>query len=124
MKPEGMNRRLQLLKYLASDAISALIGWSAFYFYWKHSFQVVPGDVFHLTALNRQFFLGLLIVPFFWLFIHYITGYYNDVYRKSRLSEIWQTFGNVLVGCLFIYFILNINKSDLVYQEGTFSHYP
>ena len=63
-----MNRKLQLLKYLASDAISALIGWSAFYFYWKHSLQVVPGEVSHLTTLNHQFFLGLLILPFFWLF--------------------------------------------------------
>jgi exopolysaccharide biosynthesis polyprenyl glycosylphosphotransferase len=116
-----MNRRLQLSKYIFSDVISAIIGWSAFYIYWKHSLHLIPDEGSLLQSLDRQYFIGLALVPFFWPFIHYITGYYYDVFRKSRLLELWQTFGNILVGSLVLYFMLRINRSEIAYNEGTFS---
>ncbi len=118
-----MNKRLQLLKYITSDVVSSLIGWSIFYLYWKHSLQVIPAEVNYLATFNRQFIIGLIIMPFFWTFIYYISGYYNDVFRKSRLSEIWQTFGNVLLGSLILYFIFKIDSSHLVNLKGSLSPY-
>jgi exopolysaccharide biosynthesis polyprenyl glycosylphosphotransferase len=118
-----MNRRPQLLKYIFSDVISALLGWIAFYLYWKHSLKIDPAGENYFTTLDRQFLIGLLIVPIFWVFIYYITGYYNDVFRKSRLSEIWQTFGNVLVGSIILNFIFNSVNSDLTYRDNDISPY-
>ncbi len=116
-----MNRKLQLSKYIISDLISAIVGWSAFFIHWKLSPDAIPDAGTLIQLSDRQFYNGLVIVPFLWPFIHYITGYYNDVFRKSRLFELGQTFGNVLVGTLALYFLLGINKSEVLYQLGTFS---
>ncbi|MBN1143105.1 MAG: sugar transferase [Bacteroidales bacterium] len=116
-----MNRKLQLSKYIISDLISAIVGWIAFFIHWKLSLGAIPdaGALMHLP--DRQFYNGLVLAPFFWPLIHYITGYYNDVFRKSRLFEFGQTFGNVLVGTLALYFLLGINKTEVLYHLGTFS---
>lgn len=116
-----MNRKLQLSKYIIFDLISAVAGWSAFFIHWKLSLDAVRDQVGVIHLLDRQYFIGLSLVPFFWLFIHYITGYYNDVFRKSRLSEFGQTFGNVLAGSLALYFLLGINKTEVLYHLRTFS---
>ncbi len=116
-----MNRKLQLSKYVIADVISAVIGWSAFFIHWKLSLHLIPGEGFVMHLVDRQYQLGLFITPIFWPVLHYITGYYNDVFRKSRLFELGQTFGNVLVGSLALYFLLGINKIEILYQLGTFS---
>lgn len=116
-----MNRKLQLSKYIVSDLISAVVGWSAFFIHWKLSLDPMSAADSVIQFADRQFYTGLAIVPFFWPVIHYITGYYNDVFRKSRLFELGQTFGNVLAGTLTLYFLLGINKTEVLYQLGTFS---
>jgi len=118
-----MNRRLQRLKYLASDYISALAGWSAFYFYWKFLLDLPQSDIDGLALINRLYTIGSLIFPFFWLFIYSITGYYNDVFRKSRLSELWQTFGNTLIGSIFLFFVFDIDRIELFSKTGVPSPY-
>jgi exopolysaccharide biosynthesis polyprenyl glycosylphosphotransferase len=116
-----MNRKLQLLKYLLSDFISAIVSWTAFYLcrkYYLDVYQVSP-DVFEI--LSRQYTLGLFIIPFFWLFLYYISGSYKDVFRKSRLSEIWQTFGIAFIGSLFLFFVLNMGHSSYIYRLKNYS---
>ena len=118
-----MNRRLQRLKYLASDLISVITAWSVFYLYRKYSLDLSQSSIDSLVILNRLYFQGLLILPFYWLFIYFITGYYNDVFRKSRLLELWQTFGNTLIGSVILFLILDITPEELVSKEGAFSPY-
>jgi exopolysaccharide biosynthesis polyprenyl glycosylphosphotransferase len=118
-----MNKRSQRLKYLAIDFLSAIAGWSAFYLYRKHTLDFAQSDADCMVLLNRLYTTGLLIFPFFWLFIYYITGYYNDVFRKSRLLELWQTFGNTLIGSVVLFFVFKINRPELVGRAGTLSPY-
>jgi exopolysaccharide biosynthesis polyprenyl glycosylphosphotransferase len=84
---------------------------------------MITAPVIHFTTPDRQLITGLFIVPFFWLFIYYITGYYNEVFRKSRLSEIGQTFGNALVGTVILIFIFNLYNADYTFHQGTISPY-
>jgi hypothetical protein len=35
---------------------------------------------------------GLLYVPVYWLLLYYMWGNYKDVWRRSRLRELTQTF--------------------------------
>ena len=100
-----MSRKLQLLKYLLADFISAITSWCAFFAYRKYVSDLTPAGINTLADPDRQFHTGLFIVPFFWLFLYYISGYYNDVFRKSRLSEIWMTFGNTFIGTIFLFFL-------------------
>jgi exopolysaccharide biosynthesis polyprenyl glycosylphosphotransferase len=118
-----MNRKLQLLKYIASDLISAVAGWSVFYIYRRSFFKLYQADISDQVMLELQYITGLFVVPFLWLFIYYISGYYNDVFRKSRLTEIWQTIINVFIGTLILYFAFDISSAGYISGSGTFYPY-
>jgi exopolysaccharide biosynthesis polyprenyl glycosylphosphotransferase len=118
-----MNKQLQLLKYIASDFISAITGWSVFYIYRRSFLNLYQADILDRVILERQYITGLLVVPFLWLFIYYISGYYNDVFRKSRLTEIWQTIINVFIGTLILYFAFDISSARYISGSGTFFPY-
>jgi exopolysaccharide biosynthesis polyprenyl glycosylphosphotransferase len=69
---------------------------------------VIEAQPFHLDLpfQDNQFFAGLFIVPEIWLLIHYISGSYVDLYRKSRLQELVKTALLILLGTIFIFFAL------------------
>lgn len=116
-----MNKRLQLIKYLIADILSAFAAWCVYYFYWKHNLIYADAGVRFTTDLNRLFMIGAFSVPFFWLLIYYLGGYYNDVIRKSRLLELWQTFGNILIGSVILYFITDMHNTYLIEIRGPLS---
>ncbi len=102
-----MNKTWQVVKYLFSDFFAAAIAWAAFFIYRKEIIepQFFGGwDVpFELTP---QFFLGLIIIPIFWVLFYYILGFYTNIYRRSRLLELGQTFVTSLIGVVVIFFAL------------------
>jgi exopolysaccharide biosynthesis polyprenyl glycosylphosphotransferase len=100
-----MNRKWQVAKYLFFDFIAAAIAWAAFFVYRKEVIepQYFGGwDVPFETGI--KFYLGLLIIPLFWVTFYYITGFYKNIYRRSRLLELGQTFSTSVVGVVFIFF--------------------
>ena len=48
--------------------------------------------------LNQSYILGLVFIPLIWIFIYFISGYYKNVFKKSRLQELGLTIGLTLVG--------------------------
>jgi exopolysaccharide biosynthesis polyprenyl glycosylphosphotransferase len=108
-----MNKRIQLIKYLVADFMAALAAWSAFYLYWRLFMPDHPAS-FNVTELQKLYIIGAFTVPFFWLFIYYLGGYYYDVVRKSRLLELWQTFGNIFIGSVILYLVTGIHKTFLI----------
>jgi exopolysaccharide biosynthesis polyprenyl glycosylphosphotransferase len=110
-----MNKGLQLLKYLLSDVLSALLAWALYCYYWKEEMQLVSVSVPSLNNFEHILIIGLVVIPLLWIFIYYISGYYNDVFRKSRLSELAQTFVNIVIGTLVLYFIVTIINMCPVY---------
>ncbi|MBN2662202.1 MAG: sugar transferase [Bacteroidales bacterium] len=98
-----MNKTIQTLKYLFSDFFAAAIAWTVFFAYRK---IYIESRIFGETNLifDKNYFMGVIIIPFFWLFIYYISGYYYEVFRKSRLKELSQTFSIALFGVLVIFF--------------------
>jgi exopolysaccharide biosynthesis polyprenyl glycosylphosphotransferase len=118
-----MNKKIQLFKYLATDFISCIAGWSFFYFYWKDFLEKKGIDVFPLQEFEKLYVIGLNAFPLFWLFIFFFSGYYHDVVRKSRLAEIWQTFGNILFGTTLLFLIFIINNSAVLLIKTPLSVY-
>ena len=100
-----MNRKLQRLKYLILDSFSAAIAWVLFFSYRKEIVepQLFGSDVPYL--FNNQFWLGVVSITLFWLVLYFLSGYYKNVYRKSRLIELGQTLLQSFVGVLVIFFV-------------------
>ncbi len=100
-----MNKKRQVVKYLTFDFLAAALSWGLFFIYRKEIIepQFFGGwDVpFELTP---QFFLALIIIPSFWILFYYITGFYRNIFRRSRLLELGQTFATSVVGVIVLFF--------------------
>ena len=113
-----MNKKVQAAKYLFFDWFAAAAGWSIFFIYRK--LYIEPqhfGSDVPLEFTNR-FILGLIFLPAIWVLFYYITGYYRNVYRKSRLIELGQTFSVSIVGVTVIFFSLLLD--DVI---GSYKNY-
>ncbi len=112
-----MNKKLQIFKYILSDFISASLAWSLFYLYRKFyiepdKFGVLPEQVF-----DKQYALGMLILPLGWLLAYYLTGFYKNIFRKSRINEFGQTFAVSLIGVTFIFFFILLDDFVSSYKS-------
>jgi exopolysaccharide biosynthesis polyprenyl glycosylphosphotransferase len=116
--PVKLNRRRQLTKYVFSDWFSAALSWSLFYLFRKIYIEPQKFGYPINIELDVRYFLGLTLIPLFWLFLYYLSGYYRDVFRKSRLSELWQTVGNTLLGVIILFFTLLLN--DVIRTYSTY----
>jgi exopolysaccharide biosynthesis polyprenyl glycosylphosphotransferase len=112
-----MNKKLQVLKYLIADTSAAMLAWTLFYTFRKLYIETAKFGKPIPLNFDNQFFWGLIFIPFFWVLTYYLTGTYKDIYRKSRLKEIGQTFILSIIGVLFIFFTLLLDDQILSYKN-------
>ncbi len=112
-----MNKLLQTIKYILFDYFSAILAWALFYFYRKIYIESLKFGVDIPLDLSNTFVLGIILIPLFWIFSYYLNGYYRDVYRKSRLKELWNTFFVSLIGVLLIFFALILDDTVISYKD-------
>lgn len=100
-----MKKRIQTTKYVLADFFSAILVWILFY-----AFRVWVG-IFDTDFFppDSRFFILLCIYPFGWIFLHYLSGYYNVPFRKSRLDELFTTLLITLLGSVILFFVMLID---------------
>jgi exopolysaccharide biosynthesis polyprenyl glycosylphosphotransferase len=98
-----MNERKEAWKYIISDAIFAILSWGLFFMYRKQFIEHAPFEP------NTNFYLGILIVPFFWMVLYYIIGSYRNIYKRHRLRDLGETFIISMIGGTILFFALLIN---------------
>ncbi len=101
-----MNKRAQVAKYLFFDLLAAAVSWTLFFVYRKSYIEPQKFGIDVPIEFTSRYYLGLLLIPLFWITVYYISGYYTKIYRKSRLIELGQTFLTSLGGVIFIFFAL------------------
>lgn len=108
----------QYIKYIVSDYLFSVIAWIIFFFFRRAQLDAqIPGN----TAIfepDANLFWGIAILPFFWLVLFQLSGYYRNVVRRSRFNEFAQTALAVLVGSLIIFFALLLD--DVVRGYSTY----
>ena len=112
-----MNPKKQLLKYLISDFLAAGASWTLFFVFRKVYIESKKFGYPIPIDFNHSYFLGLAILTVAWVLFYFITGYYKDVYRKSRLSELGQTIGTTFIGVLIIFFVLILDDTVKTYTN-------
>jgi exopolysaccharide biosynthesis polyprenyl glycosylphosphotransferase len=110
-----MNKRKQVAKYMFFDALAAALAWSLFYIYRK--FYIEGFDHFENFKLDTNFWIALFVIPAFWLSFYYITGFYKDIFRRSRLIDLGQTFLTCIIGVVFIFFTLMLDDTISNYKS-------
>ncbi|SDC18663.1 sugar transferase [Williamwhitmania taraxaci] len=99
-----MKRTLLLFNYLLFDCLSAIGAWCTFYFV---RVSHLRGE--HLSFIeicNSNFLYSLAFVTIFWILLYILTGFYTDVFRRSRINDFFQTVGQVILGSIILFFIL------------------
>lgn len=113
-----MNRTRLVLKYIVLDFIAAALAWGAFFVFRKWFLEegVYSRDL-ELITQDPKFYLGVLLVPVFWVILYTIFGMYRGVYRKSRLKELIQVFTSSLLGVLILFFALLLDDELADYHK-------
>ena len=112
-----MNKVLQTIKYLVFDYLTAILSWTLFFTYRKVFIESLKyGEELHFE-INRTFIVGIIAIPIFWVLLYYLSGRYKDIYRKSRLKELWNTFFTSLIGVLIIFFALILDDEIVSYRN-------
>lgn len=117
-----MNKAKLTCVYLFFDLLAALVTWAGLYMYRKHVGESADFATI-LTAMraDSKFWLGLALYPLYWVFFHAFFGYYNKIYRKSRLDELVTTIGVTLFGCLIFFFVFILD--DIVTSPHDYVKY-
>jgi exopolysaccharide biosynthesis polyprenyl glycosylphosphotransferase len=115
-----MNKKWQVVKYVIFDFLAAAISWTVFYIYRK---TVIEPQLFGIDIpieFTNRYFMGLSFIPATWIIFYYITGFYDNIYRRSRLLELGQTLLTSLTGVVIIFFTLLLD--DFIYSYKNYYH--
>jgi exopolysaccharide biosynthesis polyprenyl glycosylphosphotransferase len=112
-----LNRFRQVFKYVVSDFSAALAAWWLFFLYRKdvieaakHGYSIQVGD-------DANLLIGLLVLPSCWLLYYALSGYYQDILRRSRIRELWRTLVSSTLGALVVFFVLILDDSVTDYRD-------
>ena len=109
-----INEHIQRAKYVAGDYIMSCVAWLGYNCvrYWMNA---VHGSYSSLGQFltTRNVVLGYIFFPLLMMCVYVLSGYYNEVFRKSRLNELFTTFWSAVVNTLLIFFLALINDVKL-----------
>jgi len=113
-----MNKNRQVAKYVIADLVAAALAWSLFFLYRKSVHD--PGIQSSLVQIyaDANYYIGVAVIPLFWLMLYVMAGTYRRIYRKSRLKELGQTLTITLMGVIIIFFALILD--DIVFSYKTY----
>lgn len=111
------NKIRQTLKYVVTDWLCALIAWTLFFLFRKYNEDPDFLNHYQLVFQDTNFIVGIIGVPIFWHILHTISNYYNNVFSKSRLKELGQTFIVTLIGVVILFFVTIIDDVIISYKS-------
>ena len=112
-----MNKKLQVIKYTGLDLLSAILAWTIFFIYRKTIIEPQKFGVEPNTLFSDKYYLGIIVIPLCWILFYYILGNYNNIYRRSRLSELMNTIISGIIGVTLIFFISILDDEVKVYSN-------
>ncbi len=100
---------LQRLKYVIGDYLTANLAWvsyncARFAMGGVRGYQSLKAFLTSDTVLLEQ-----AVFPLIMMGVYYLSGYYNEVFRKSRLSEVTTTFSSSCINALITFLIALMN---------------
>ncbi|MBR6640273.1 MAG: sugar transferase [Muribaculaceae bacterium] len=105
-----MSEKRQRCKYVIGDFLSTNIAWLLFNlirYNWFETTSTFDTLVSFLTSKNVV--AGQIIFPLLMLGLYYLSGYYNQVFLKSRLQEFITTSTTSFIGMVVIFFAALFN---------------
>ena len=101
----------QRLKYIAADFVSTNIALAIFNIVRYYDLPLAYTNFNTLGAFltSTMPVLGQLLFPIGMMFLYYLSGFYNNVFVKSRTQEFSVTFITALLGTVSLIFLALLN---------------
>jgi len=112
-----MNHKVQTAKFVLADFFSACLAWSLFFLFRKSAEMQSMNDTLQIVLADKKFYLGIVVIPVFWLVLYMISGSYHNVYRKARMSVLGQTLFLSIFGVIIIFFTLLLDDAIQTYRS-------
>ena len=121
-----LNKVLHTIRYISLDIISIIIGWLFLSFYRKNLIYHGSYDFSSLAEMifnDVNFYLGAIIIPFIFIFIFAFSDSYREVYRKSRLKELFTTFLQCLIAVTVVFFVVVLDDYPYYHYKYLYNVY-
>lgn len=113
-----MNKKLHTFRYVLFDYFSALVAWCIFFTYRKYTVSPFLFEQFdELVLSDKNLYIGIAVIPIYWLLLYTFSGYYRKIYRKSRLKELEQTLIATFFGTLILFFAIILDDMIISYRN-------
>ncbi len=113
-----MDKKKYTIINIAIDFFSASLAWTLFYVYRKYNIDYFKTYIEPEVIFDIQYFRGIVLVPLFWLLMYYLSGHYNEIFRRSRINEMYQILFAAIFGTILLFF--NLLLDDYV---ANYKHY-
>ncbi|MCW3120496.1 MAG: exopolysaccharide biosynthesis polyprenyl glycosylphosphotransferase [Chitinophagaceae bacterium] len=102
-------RQIPVVWYAVIDFFTAAAAWICFYFIRQ---LLLNSPIGISQQGSRRFWLPLFLLPFGWLVLYSLVGFYRSLYKKSRLFEFTNTFLCSIIGCIFLFFLIVLDDVE------------
>ena len=96
--------------FLVSDYLSALVSLALFFFFRK---TLIENQGFEM---DRNFWLGIVLIPLFWMLLYFVQGTYIEIRRMFRLKLLNLTLSISVIGSLIIFFSIILDDQVRSYE--------
>lgn len=99
------------LSYLVADFAGSSLAWGLFYLYRKYFIETrLYGEYFRME-LGNKFYLGIMLIPIFFVMVYALAGFYSDPLRRSRLHEFGKSVAVTLAAVVLLFFALILDDA-------------
>lgn len=103
----------QRAKYVIGDYVSSTVAWIAYTclrYLMNEDLMLTQGYHSLCEFISTPTVMaGMVVFPVAMMCVYLLSGYYNSVFRKSRVQELFVTIGSVCFNSLLIFFVALIN---------------
>jgi exopolysaccharide biosynthesis polyprenyl glycosylphosphotransferase len=107
-------KRSAIIVLMILDYLMAIAAWLVFWLYRQSLLHNAFPSIYPYERnwTSRDYFISFVLIPCFWVFLHFLSGAYFDLYRKSRLIEIYRSLIASIIGSLVIGMLAFSNDTD------------
>ena len=102
-----MKKNFHISRLIVFDFVAAVAVWVIFYSLRKEILGEVP------ERFNLPLFAHAILIGFFWVILYSFFGFYTEIYRKSRIKELFTLFTISFLGAIFVFFALLLDDQGV-----------
>ncbi len=111
-----MKLKNKTIQYILADLFAGALAWILFYYYRKTQIDSLKTGNVPAYIFDSQFYVSVSVLPIIWVLVYYLSGSYNNVLRKSRINEFFQTLATSIIGVTVLFFVLLLDDSVVTYR--------